>query len=324
MDVDNDAPAVFPLGPTIVTFTATDATGNAGTATAIVTVAFPPIAIDTAVQPDPATTQILDVDGNAVALQPGVPVAFEQVGDQIVLTLPVAPDTGVLASFIDPTTGIEIVGATFTIPVRDADGNIVFRFEGQLEATPVGGRAVVVPGTLRLITAERAVNLTALDPRVAQFAAIANAQLLRLPQNATVTLAIQKELGADTVAGFRNDLAAQALFLNDVAAVFDVTTVNLDNRSQVGAAGEVGEAEITFRVGQAWIQALAVDEAGNFDPALIDQLIFIVRESNTGQRQTLDPTFPIWLNIPLSKSSVFFKPLSICETLAVGMAIITP
>ena len=37
-----------------------------------------------------------------------------------------------------------------------------------------------------------------------------------------------------------------------------------------------------------------------------------------------NPTFPIWLNIPLSKSSAFFKPLSICETLAVGMAIITP
>ena len=39
---------------------------------------------------------------------------------------------------------------------------------------------------------------------------------------------------------------------------------------------------------------------------------------------SLQPTFPIWLNIPLSKSSAFFKPLSICETLAVGMAIITP
>ena len=38
----------------------------------------------------------------------------------------------------------------------------------------------------------------------------------------------------------------------------------------------------------------------------------------------LKPTFPIWVNIPLSKSSAFFKPLSICETLAVGMAIITP
>ena len=41
-------------------------------------------------------------------------------------------------------------------------------------------------------------------------------------------------------------------------------------------------------------------------------------------RLSLQPTFPIWLNIPLSKSSAFFKPLSICETLAVGMAIITP
>ena len=39
--------------------------------------------------------------------------------------------------------------------------------------------------------------------------------------------------------------------------------------------------------------------------------------------KSFEPTFPIWLNIPLSKSSAFFKPLSICETLAVGMAIIT-
>ena len=51
-----------------------------------------------------------------------------------------------------------------------------------------------------------------------------------------------------------------------------------------------------------------------------DSLIEVVQQAvdSTG------PTFPIWLNIPLSKSSVFFKPLSICETLAVGMAIITP
>ena len=37
-----------------------------------------------------------------------------------------------------------------------------------------------------------------------------------------------------------------------------------------------------------------------------------------GRRERFDyeykPTFPIWLNIPLSKSSAFFKPLSICET----------
>ena len=45
---------------------------------------------------------------------------------------------------------------------------------------------------------------------------------------------------------------------------------------------------------------------------------------NLRQTGWFKPTFPIWLNIPLSKSAAFFKPLSICETLAVGMAIITP
>ena len=51
--------------------------------------------------------------------------------------------------------------------------------------------------------------------------------------------------------------------------------------------------------------------------------LFITIGSPLGDN-TVKPTFPIWLNIPLSKSSAFFKPLSICETLAVGMAIITP
>ena len=46
--------------------------------------------------------------------------------------------------------------------------------------------------------------------------------------------------------------------------------------------------------------------------------------TDSGRDNVYEPTFPIWLNIPLSKSSAFFKPLSICETLAVGMAIITP
>ena len=51
---------------------------------------------------------------------------------------------------------------------------------------------------------------------------------------------------------------------------------------------------------------------------------FLTQEDNRQALARMNPTFPIWLNIPLSKSSAFFKPLSICETLAVGMAIITP
>ena len=48
------------------------------------------------------------------------------------------------------------------------------------------------------------------------------------------------------------------------------------------------------------------------------------RASASWYEKYFNPTFPIWLNIPLSKSSAFFKPLSICERLAVGMAISTP
>ena len=80
--------------------------------------------------------------------------------------------------------------------------------------------------------------------------------------------------------------------------------------------------------------------------AIADGLMYRLQYRNFGTHQTLvvnhtvdvdatdhagirwyelrNPTFSIWLNIPLSKSSAFFKPLSICETLAVGMAIITP
>ena len=56
----------------------------------------------------------------------------------------------------------------------------------------------------------------------------------------------------------------------------------------------------------------------------LDQILCFKHRRKVARDNTVKPTFPIWLNIPLSKSSAFFKPLSICETLAVGMAIITP
>ena len=61
-----------------------------------------------------------------------------------------------------------------------------------------------------------------------------------------------------------------------------------------------------------------VPGAVELDAPCVSGSIYVQRPT-----EETDPTFPIWLNIPLSKSSAFFKPLSICETLAVGMAIIT-
>ena len=80
-----------------------------------------------------------------------------------------------------------------------------------------------------------------------------------------------------------------------------------------------------------------VQDAGTFRFAKGTAIDFHYKNLSGGEKAAFDllldifvkrgeykPTFPIWLNIPLSKSSAFFKPLSICETLAVGMAIITP
>ena len=66
--------------------------------------------------------------------------------------------------------------------------------------------------------------------------------------------------------------------------------------------------------------------ANSIHPGTIETMMTapMLAEEAYRQDRLTKPTFPIWLNIPLSKSSAFFKPLSICETLAVGMAIITP
>ena len=77
------------------------------------------------------------------------------------------------------------------------------------------------------------------------------------------------------------------------------------------------------RTASEWIRQRVYDGAQRI--ALVGRTPADVRDVMIeGDSGLLNPTFPIWLNIPLSKSSAFFKPLSICETLAVGMAIITP
>ena len=77
------------------------------------------------------------------------------------------------------------------------------------------------------------------------------------------------------------------------------------------------------------LKQILLDEIRSAAPSLsadiVDELVSgALAEAQSTGRISFNPTFPIWLNIPLSKSSAFFKPLSICETLAVGMAIITP
>jgi len=286
--VTHDAPALSPQGQrTVVTFTATDETGNESTGTATVTVEpftipLPPIEVKTEVTADPDTTVIVDVEGVIIELV-DAPVAFQQVEERIVLALPVPPDTGKLESFTDPTTGIRIEDTVFTIPIRDDEDNVVFTFTGVLEEAPVGGQAIAKE--LRLQTAEEGgtVDLAGLDPRAGEVTVVLDTEVVSL----TVAPVINLEVGTDIAPAIQfqfgqlaKDNARQVS--GDVGAVLTVDT-NLDNK----------DALVTFRIGLEWVRevVLAVTPSGVFDPddlSLINDVIFIGRLSDTGDPQFLD------------------------------------
>ncbi|MCH8224943.1 MAG: hypothetical protein IIC97_03635, partial [Chloroflexi bacterium] len=286
--VTHDAPALFPQGQrTVVTFTATDETGNGSTGTATVTVEpftilLPPIEIKTEVRADPETTVIVDVEGVIIELV-DAPVVFRQVEERIVLVLPVPPDTGKLVSFTDPTTGIIIEGTTFTIPIRDDENNVVFTFTGVLEEAPVGGQAIAKE--LRLQTAEEAgtVDLTGLDPRAGEVTVVLDTEVVSLTESPVINLEVGTDIAPDIQFQFgqlAKDNARQVS--GDVGAVLTVDT-NLDNR----------DALVTFKIGSQWMRevVLSVTPSGVFDPddlSLINDVIFIGRLSDTGEPQLLD------------------------------------
>jgi len=81
--VTNDAPALFPLGPTTVTFTAVDDTGNQGTATAVVTVTD---------QTPPVVTPPADVVAEATGPTTAVTLGTATVVDNVDVGLTASPD----------------------------------------------------------------------------------------------------------------------------------------------------------------------------------------------------------------------------------------
>ena len=287
--VTHDAPELFPSGrDTVVTFTATDEAGNEGTGTATITVQpfaieIPEIEVKTEVTLDPETTEIVDVQGEIIELV-DAPLTFQQVEERIVLALPVAPDTGVLDKFVDPTTGVTVIGTQFTIPVRDPEDKVVFVFKGELEAAPEGGLAVAE--VLRLETAEDVgtVDLTDLDPRVGEVTVVLDAQVVSLAEAPIIKLEVGTDLDEDTQIAFgrlANEKGRQVS--GDVGAVL-TTETNLENR----------DALITFKIGLQWVQDVVQQVTpGVFDPndlELIDDVIFIFRLSDEGEPQLLPAT----------------------------------
>jgi hypothetical protein len=106
--VSNDAPAAFPLGSTLVTYTAVDAAGNVGTAT--------------------TTVLVRDTTPPALANIPA-PVSVEQqgpAGTPVVLALPTATDICDVAPVVtsDAPAIFPLGRTTVTFAAVDASGNV--------------------------------------------------------------------------------------------------------------------------------------------------------------------------------------------------------
>jgi hypothetical protein len=116
--ISNDAPSdVFPLGDTTITFTATDAAGNSGTAQTVVTVALDVVAPELTV---PASISInVDMPGDVVASSDAAIVAFLAGA-----TATDNRDGDVTSSITNDAPSEFVIGETIVIfTVADAIGN---------------------------------------------------------------------------------------------------------------------------------------------------------------------------------------------------------
>ncbi len=154
----NDAPGVFPLGTTTVTFSATDSDGNTGTAQATVTVA------------DQTTPLITLLGAASITLNVGDP--FTDPGA-------IASDNvdGVLTPAIVTGGSVNtgVVGLyTLTYDVSDAAGNAAAQVTRSV-SVQTGGTPVVTPPAPITVAAVDASGTPATEPAIAAFLAGASA-----------------------------------------------------------------------------------------------------------------------------------------------------
>ena len=134
--VTNNAPAIFPLGNTTVTWTVTDASGNATTATQVITV------VDTTL-PVLVVPQAISVQANNAC------TAFN-----VALGTPIGSDNCVLTSITNDAPNVFSLGTTtVTWTATDSSGN----------TTTASQLVTVVDGTLPTIVAPGAITVDAIS-----------------------------------------------------------------------------------------------------------------------------------------------------------------
>ena len=263
--ITNDAPAVFPVGSTNVTWTATDSEGNIGTCTQIVTVE------DTEA---PTITCPADV---TVSTNPGICAAAG-----VTLGAPVTNDNCGVVSVTNDASGIFMLGSTtVTWTVTDAAGNsstctqivTVEDTEAPVIACPID---VVVSSDAGICDASAVVLGTPITNDNCTVASVTNDAPSTYPLgNTTVTWTVTDAAGLTatctqmvTVMDTENptitcpiDVTVSAdAGICDASAVVLGTPVTADNCT---IASVTNDAPLTFPLGNTTVTWTVTDDAGN-------------------------------------------------------------
>ncbi|MCP5089390.1 MAG: DUF5011 domain-containing protein, partial [Gammaproteobacteria bacterium] len=154
--VANDAPAVFPLGVTTVTFSATDSTGNTGSAQATVTVADQTAPVITLLGASSITLNVGDPFND-----PGTTVS-DNVDLGLVATVGGSVDPGVAGLY------------TLTYNVSDAAGNAAIEVTRSVSVQDSEAPVVSAPASI-VVAATNASGTAATDTSISSFLNAANA-----------------------------------------------------------------------------------------------------------------------------------------------------
>ena len=288
LPVTNDGPAVFPLGETVVTFSATDAAGNLGTATASVTVADQTAPEITA--PADGTLAATDAAGLAssdasVQAWFATATATDNVDSSLTITndapevLPIG-DTVVTFSVSDAAGNSASATATVTVadltaPVITAPATVTFL--GENEGLAVSDSQVTdflasitatdnVDGAIATITNDAPVDVFPLGDTTVTFTAVDAVGNTGTAQTVvTVSLDITPpELTVPAPIALEVDMPSDVVDASDDAIVaFLAGATAIDNKDGDVTSSIVNDGPAEYAVGETVVTFTVADALGN-------------------------------------------------------------
>ena len=206
---------------------------------------------------NPATTKTFDENNNPLDVGTG---DVEFGTGSISLKIPVRAQKGVkIASFVDTTSGISILGRNVEVPVKDPDtGRVLLRMVGTLvsllEGTMEGDAAQGVFESLRWQIQEESVDLSADDPKVGRLGVSFDALLNGFPQGVSLEINVKKELRDKERTDVELKVREETDNRENVVEEAGVITVRTENLEKA----DVGPVTITTKVSLAWIQEFGI------------------------------------------------------------------